>query len=121
MGSALARAGRIAFDVDEARNYLLKNGFVYTLRWQKRASNFEKNVRAQNQGVTFALVSVQFVKEMDLRNASELEKYAKNSGFESMAEWLKRARKFWHSRSTRSRYLYLYRVCMEKEIGVGKS
>jgi hypothetical protein len=113
LGSAMARAGRIAFDVEQARNQLLRHGYVYTLRAFRRTANFDTNVNATNNGVPFALVTVKFIKGVDLRDFSELEPYVKSSGFNNAAEWVGIARAFY----ARANYFYLYRASVDKVIG----
>lgn len=91
----------ISFEVEEAKNYLEKHGFVYTLRLKKRKrvgkgwyNYFRTDVKRGN-------VFIKFIGNFCTFNR-KLEPYVKNSGFNSLEEWLKKAKK--------ANYLNLYKV-----------
>ena len=87
----------ISFGYIEPRNRLKINGFVYSLRPFKRKRlgfnwyNYYRNGEKQGN------VSISFIGDF-LDKDQELEEYVKDSGFNSLDEWLKKAKK--------GRYLY---------------
>lgn len=82
--------GIIYFKSDKARNFLLKNGFVYTLRAHTRKTG----VAWLHDGkrLTGVKVKVRFVKKIfwlyreDL--VDSLRDFVDKSGFKNLAEWL---------------------------------
>ena len=82
------------FNVEEARNFLLKNLSVYTLRPKTRREG--KEVLSYGGFGKKGVVYVVFVKEIN--DDSELEEFVTESGFNSVEEWLEKAGE--------SRYLY---------------
>ncbi len=95
----------IYFNVKEAREYLLKNGFVYTLR-QERSTGKEQVRKSLNKGVLpfelLGFADVSFVKEIE--NLYDLKDYVTKSGFRTIDDWIVEAK---DSR-------FLYKVEMEK-------
>ena len=91
------------FAVKESRVYLESNGFVYTLRPYKRKTGhtwynyFPNDIRRGD-------VLVKFVGDFYFYE-EKLEQYVKDSGFNSLEEWLKKAK---HSR-------YLFKVVIEQK------
>lgn len=85
----------IWFNVEEAREYLLKRGHIYTLRPKRRRER--KEVLMFGKFGKRGVVYVRFIKEV--KSDSELEGYVGESGFKSVTEWRRKAR--------RSRFLYL--------------
>ena len=83
------------FNVKEARDFLLTNGFVYTLRPKKRREGREA-LMYEGFGKKGEL-QVRFVKEIE--SDEELETRVERSGFRSVEEWRKKAGD--------SRFLYL--------------
>ena len=87
----------ISFGYFEPRNRLENDGFVYSLRPFKRNKlgvnwyNYEKD--GEKQGY----VHIEFIGNF-LNKDKQLEEYVKYSGFNSLDEWLKKAKK--------GRYLY---------------
>lgn len=87
----------IWFNVKEAREFLLKNGYVYTLRPKKR-KRVGREVLMYGSFGKKGMVMVGFIKKIT-RNR-ELEEYVKCSGFRSVIEW----------RSVAGESRFLYRV-----------
>jgi len=91
----------ISFAVEEARTQLEEKGFVYTLRPYyrgKTGKNWYNHFRGDTKKGD---VYIKFIKVvMDAKK--ELELYVKDSGFDSVKKWLKKAKK--------SRYLYKVRL-----------
>jgi len=83
------------FNVKEARDFLLTNGFVYTLRPKKRREGREA-LMYEGFGKKGEL-QVRFVKEIE--SDEELQTRVERSGFRSVEEWRKKAGD--------SRFLYL--------------
>jgi len=77
----------IWFNVKKARDFLLKNGYVYTLRPRKRREGIE--VLMYDGFGKKGVVNVSFVKE--IKSDKELYKFVNESGFYSIQEWRKEA------------------------------
>jgi hypothetical protein len=77
----------ILFNVEKARDFLLKNGYVYTLRPKKRREGIE--VLSYEGFGKKGVVNVSFVKEV--KDDKELYKFVNESGFYSIQEWRKEA------------------------------
>jgi reverse gyrase len=77
----------IWFNVEKARNYLLRNGYVYTLRPKKRREGIE--VLSYEGFGKKGVVYVSFVKEIE--SDEELKEFVSESGFETVEEWRKEA------------------------------
>jgi len=77
----------IWFNVKKARDFLLKNGYVYTLRPKKRREGID--ILSYGGFGKKGVVYVIFVKE--IKNDVELREFVKDSGFESVQEWRKEA------------------------------
>lgn len=91
----------ISFEVEEAKNYLEKHGFVYTLRSFKRKRVGVNWYNYFRTDVKHGDVFIEFVGRFCTFN-KKLEPYAKDSGFNSLEEWLKKAKK--------GNYMNLYKV-----------
>ena len=80
----------IFFNRPKAREYLMKNGIVYTLRPAERKNgtyrlcygNYFKSIKL-GQG------EVEFIKKIE--DDKELEDYVARSGFDTCEEWIKEA------------------------------
>jgi hypothetical protein len=83
--------------VKEAKKQLENKGFVYTLRPLERKHIGKEWYNHYRGDIKRGDVHIQFIGNF-LNKESELETYVKNSGFKSLQEWLKKAKK--------SRYLY---------------
>ena len=94
-------SGYIVFQYDKPFQYLLKHGFVYTLRAAKRREGVVE-LRRSKSGRALGLVSVAFIglveridnKYVVINPAKPqewvpLESFVKHSGFDSLQEWLK--------------------------------
>jgi reverse gyrase len=77
----------IWFNVKKAREFLLKNGHVYTLRPKKRREGVE--VLSYEGFGKKGVVYVSFVRAIE--NDEELKEFIGESGFESVKEWRKEA------------------------------
>ena len=84
----------IWFNVKKAREFLLKNGYVYTLRPKKRREGREPLFYGGFGKKAMAYVI--FIGKIE--NDKELEEYVKDSGFETVEEWRREAKD--------SKYLY---------------
>jgi hypothetical protein len=84
----------IWFNVKKAREFLLKFGYVYTLRPKKRREGREPLFYGGFGKKAMAWII--FIKKIE--NDKELEEYVKESGFETVEEWRREAKD--------SRYLY---------------
>jgi hypothetical protein len=87
----------ISFMVEEARNHLNKHGFVYTLRPYKRKRTGRDWCNYFRCDTKKADVMIGFLGEFSGRE-QELLQYTHFSGFNSLSEWLDKAKN--------SRYLY---------------
>jgi hypothetical protein len=85
----------IWFNVEKARDFLLKNGYVYTLRPKKRREGIE--VLMYDGFGKKGYANVKFVKE--ILDWDELNRYVYESGFRNVDEWVREAKG--------SRFLYL--------------
>jgi len=88
----------IYFNITEAKNHLLKNKVVYTLRERKRKYLGKCQIH-QGSYRNFEIIGngrVSFVKSIN--NDNELLPYVKQSGFEEVKDWRKKA--------GNSKYLY---------------
>ena len=89
----------IYFNITSARNHLLKNKVVYTLREGKRRHLGRTQIR-KGSFVNFELIGdgrVSFVKSIN--NDNELLPYVKQSGFQEVKDWREKA--------GNSKYLYM--------------
>ena len=94
----------ISFDYEEPRNYLEKIGFVYTLRLPRKYIG-ESWYNYHRGDTKKGDVYIEFIGEFSNRE-DKLEIYVKNSGFNSLEEWLKKAKK----------QRYLYKVSLLPEL-----
>jgi|YelNatPaOPRAMG01_1025707.scaffolds.fasta_scaffold108305_4 hypothetical protein len=78
----------IWFNVEKAREQLLKYGYVCTLRPKRRKEGIE--VLSYNGFGNKGLVYVIFIKE--IKDDNELKEYLEFSGFETVEEWRKEAK-----------------------------
>lgn len=78
------------FQVQEAREQLLKKGLVFTFRkhLRKTGKDWATDKRC---GKKIADINVRYVERIDF--PSELDPYAGESGFQSLEDWLKAIRK----------------------------
>ena len=74
-------AGWIYFNVEKARKHLLERGYVYTLRKKKRREGWGYAKHGRN-----FLGKVIIERVADGREA---EKYWRESGFDSLEEWIR--------------------------------
>jgi hypothetical protein len=77
----------IFFNVHEAREYLLDNGYVYTLRTKRPPKAQVDHARwgSYYRFSDLGLVKIEFV--MEVRDRHDLEPYVKESGFKTVNEW----------------------------------
>ncbi len=75
----------ISFSVKEARNHLLKEGFVYTFRWKER-KNIGKNW-ANKGRLKGKIANVYIHKPRLIETVSDLNIYVSGSGFKTKKEW----------------------------------
>ena len=94
----------ISFMYEEPRNQLEKNGSVYTLRLKKRKTVGKGWYNYHRGDIKRGDVYIKFIDDF-LNRDEKLERYVKGSGFSSLKEWLKKAKK--------SRYLYKVRIMEE--------
>jgi len=94
-------SGYIVFQHEKPFQYLLKHGFVYTLRATKRREGVVELRRSRSER-PLGLVSVSFVGLVERVNDKyvvihptktqkwiPLESFVKHSGFDTLEEWLK--------------------------------
>ena len=107
---------QLPFNSDKAFNYLVQNGKVYTLRTKTNHSglkvitrNGEKQFHAD---VTFeaTIDAVYSTLSKKFAYASNLDYYVKQSGFDSVQEWLSECKNKFHEDFSQIRFLYLYLV-----------
>ncbi len=94
----------IWFNVKEAREFLLKNGYVYTLRPKKRKREGREVLMYGSFGKK-GLVSVSFINE--ITDDDQLEQFVSCSGFNSVKEWT--------SAAGQSRFLYRVDLLRKQE------
>lgn len=107
----------IVFKSDKAFNYLITNGYVYTLRKYIRTGI--KTLKRHRHGKAVGKVSVEYVGTVDvsegmyvvnIRGATvPLERFVKHSGFDSLEEWIKEFKRLCRSAVLGAR---LYRVTL---------
>ncbi len=95
--------------VKEAREHLEEHGFVYTLRPQFRKTGFNwyNHFRGDTKKGDVHIIFIGYYGWTQLLSGfrdrtQDLEDFVKESGFNSLEEWLKKAKK--------SRYLYKVRL-----------
>lgn len=94
----------IYFNVKEAREHLMGNGFVYTLRPRMRNEGRETAVNGSYyRHESIFKVVIAFEKEISV--PADLLKYVKDSGFKTVNDWL------WKAKGSK----YLYRVTVVDE------
>jgi len=76
----------------KALEFLLTNGFVYTLRKNKKKVGKDW-ITDKRGGKKIENVYIDFIKEITEENINELEKYVRYSGFSSVKEWLEEAKR----------------------------
>jgi hypothetical protein len=83
----------IYFNITEARNHLMKNKIVYTLRERRRMHLGKLQIRqgSYRQSKVLGKSRVSFVKSIN--NDNELLPYVKQSGFGNIEDWRKKAGK----------------------------
>ena len=99
------------FQSKKALEFLLKNGFVYTLRLKRKRTGRDW-ITDRRGGKKIADVNIEFVSVIRANNINDLEKYVPYSGFKSLDEWLIEAFKL-----NGSLPLYLYKVKLEERVG----
>jgi len=82
--------------VEGAREYLEKNKFVYTLRPFERKYTGEGWYNYHRRDIKRGDVEITFIRK--IKDPEELESFVYYSGFETLEDWLKKAKK--------SKYLY---------------
>lgn len=92
----------IWFNVKEARDFLLSEEFVYTMRPKRRREG--RDMLCWNSFGKRGMVLVKFVKEIE--NDNELEEFVKWTGFKNVKEWRKVAGE--------SRFLYRVEILSVK-------
>ena len=78
----------IFFNVKEARDYLLKHRFVYTLRKERAAGLAEARTGSYYKFKSLGPVKVIFVTRFTSLEPSKLRLYEMHSGFLSAEKWL---------------------------------
>ena len=96
----------ISFSIQEARNHLEKKGFVYTLRPFKRKRIGKDWYNMRRGGIKIKDVWIDYYGTIK-KIGSDMQIYAKYSGFPSLEEWKRRA----------GSSKYLYKVTILKERG----
>jgi hypothetical protein len=86
------QASPIFFNVPEAREYLEKNGHVYTLRRKRKKG---EGITMAREGTPFNFrelfqVDVRWIKDIEECSEEELGEYVSESGFKSVNEWCSR-------------------------------
>src|SRR5579875_671606 len=82
----------ISSNVPEAREYLEKNGHVYTLRRKRKKG---EGITMAREGTPFNFrelfqVDVRWIKDIEECSEEELGEYVSESGFKSVNEWCSR-------------------------------
>ena len=75
-------------NVKEARHHLLEKGFVYTLRPKLRREG--RDMLCWNGFGKKGMGAIKLVKEIE--DTDELKEFVKKSGFNSIADWLEKAK-----------------------------
>ena len=101
----VVRVEKMSFEVKEVREFLIRNGFVYSVRSYRRRNGF---VFVERVGLCYR----KFVRFVECEE--DLEKYVKWSGFENVDEWVEWIRRF------RVRRGCLYRVNVVVDLDVVK-
>ena len=104
---------RIRFDSERARDYLLRHGYVYTLRtWY---SPRQVVALAISGGKPIGLVSISLIGEVPL-DSEALAKYVGGSGFSSVNEWINEFRRLNKGRKIKTAYLYRVELIEKKVV-----
>ena len=101
----VVRVEKMSFNVKEVREFLIKNGFVYSVRSYRRRNGF---VFVEKVGLCYR----KFVRFVE--SERDIEKYVKWSGFENVEGWKEWIRRF------RVRRGCLYRVNVVEDLDVVK-
>lgn len=101
----------IWFNIQEAYSYLTKHGEVFTLRDHKKKREGKMMLLSSLEGKPHykGIVEVVFAKEIKMNKVlskTTLYNYRGKSGFQTVEDWLKKAKK--------SKILYLYYVKVVK-------
>lgn len=102
----------IIFENEKARKYLLKEGFVYTLRKRKRKRIGKDWMTDRRQGHKIADVHIEEVGSWTGKDWRILEPFVKDSGFTSIEEWMDVVTEF--SRGEMPKRGWIYRVYITK-------
>jgi len=78
----------IQFTHPKPRAYLLKHGHVYTYRTRKRKQTGKDWTCAKRGGTKIADVHITLEREIEAPLFGALKKYAKESGFGYVADWV---------------------------------
>ncbi len=82
----------ITFSSEKAKNQLLTHGIVYTIRKKRKKNGYYAVVTDIHQKRVIGVVYLEFVEV--ITKPQQMEKYVKESGFDSVTEWLEELRKF---------------------------
>jgi hypothetical protein len=107
----------IFFNVEEARNYLMEHGEVYSLRWKRHTGRARvlKGSYYKHEDLGFA--TVELVKMAP--TIKDLLKHVDKSGFENVTLWILAAREHYKKYGVLSlEELGLYKVILIKPIEV---
>jgi len=99
----------IFFNVEEARNFLVKNGFVYTLRRHRK--HLGSNLAVYGgyyKWEKLGACNIEFIKDVSWMGDLTAED-VENSGFETVTDWWKVAMKFYQGSAFS---LALYKVIL---------
>lgn len=100
----------ITFASDRAREFLLKNGCVYTFRLARRSGLGKDWMREKRSGRKMADV---YIEEIGEFSPYKLEPYVKESGFTSLSEWITEIKKLNIILPSKG---FLYKVSILKKI-----
>lgn len=98
------RTGPVIFSVDEARQQLESEGAVLTFRAKERTTG-KTWYRYSRTGVKQGDVVVEKVSEIDPAKIADLRPYAREAGFETAEDWIRRIREV-NEGELRPGYLY---------------
>jgi hypothetical protein len=79
----------IFFNVEKAREHLLREGFVYTLRRRRREGLDRARVGSYKNFTDLGEVKIKLIKKIS--SPEELQPFVLLAGFENLDEWLRHA------------------------------
>ena len=117
------------FKSKKALEYLLRNGFVYTLRESRRKKLGNDWIKESRKGNKIADVYIEEIglirfetisekvsmksRVVEYTDLSQIEPYVQHSGFSSAEEWIE---EYWKLAGWRTPFAWLYKVTLREKL-----